>query len=32
MKGWMKGLLGLGLAVAAMQASAQNEQYVPVLS
>ena len=32
MKGWMKGLLGLGLAVAAMQAGAQNEQYVPILS
>src|SRR6478735_8758728 len=32
MKWWMKGLLGAGLAVVAMQASAQNEQYIPILS
>ena len=32
MKWWMKGLLGIGFAAAAMQASAQAEQYMPVLS
>ena len=32
MKWWMKGLLGLGFAVAAFQASAQAEQYIPILS
>ena len=32
MKWWMKSLLGLGFAVAAAQASAQAEQYMPVLS
>ena len=32
MKWWMKGLLGIGFAVAAVQASAQTEQYIPILS
>src|SRR4051812_28397994 len=32
MKWWMQGLLGVGFAVAAMQAGAQAEQYMPVLS
>jgi branched-chain amino acid transport system substrate-binding protein len=32
MKWWMKGLLGVGFAVAAVQANAQTEQYIPILS
>ena len=32
MKWWIKGLLGVGFAVAAMQAVAQTEQYIPILS
>ena len=32
MKWWIKGLLGIAFAVTAAQASAQAEQYIPILS
>ena len=32
MKWWIRGLLGIAFAVTAAQASAQAEQYIPILS